>query len=171
MNAGAPYPPYAMIVEWDLRDSIFVVTIPEFSLCHTHGHDYEEALRQGREAIATCVELNWDLGLPLPAPKGFDRQSSNRWWDDIVESASISANTIAEPYPQYSMVLEWDPRSNIFIATVPELPGARTHGATYEQAARMAREVIEMFVDAAREDGGPLPPVRIFQPRRVEAVA
>jgi predicted RNase H-like HicB family nuclease len=67
------------------------------------------------------------------------------------------------------MVLEWDARDEIFISTIPEFRGARSHGNTYRQAARMGREVMEMFVDHAREDGETLPPVLVFRRHRVEA--
>ena len=60
---------YTMIIEWDDRDSIFVVTIPEFSRCKTHGETYEEAVKNGQEAIEVCVEAEQALGRPLPQPR------------------------------------------------------------------------------------------------------
>ena len=36
----------------------------------------------------------------------------------------------------YSMVIQWDPRDDIYVVTVPELPGCRTHGKTYKKAVR-----------------------------------
>jgi len=162
---------YSMILEWDPRSDIFVVTIPEFALCHTHGRDYEEAARSGYEAIEVCVDLDRALALPLPEPNIFDDDRSDCWWDLEGGTKDLTVDTLVGGYPPYSMVLEWDPRDNIIIATIPEFRGARTHGDTYDQAARMGREVIEMFVDHAQEDGKTLPSVRIFPPRRVKAVA
>ena len=69
----------------------------------------------------------------------------------------------------YSMILEWDPRSDIYIATVPELPGCRTHGATLEEAVKNGRDALELWVDAAREDGDPIPRPRHFTPRTSQA--
>ncbi len=58
----------------------------------------------------------------------------------------------------YSMVIKWDPRDDIYIVNVPELPGCRTHGKTYEEAIKNALEVIELWIDDARELGEPIPP-------------
>src|SRR3712207_2915888 len=46
----------------------------------------------------------------------------------------------------YSMVLEWDPRDRSYIATVPELPGCRTHGATLEEAVKNGQDVIGIWI-------------------------
>jgi predicted RNase H-like HicB family nuclease len=59
--------------------------------------------------------------------------------------------------PPYSLTLAWDPDDRIFVVTVPELPGCRTHGATYEAAAANAREAIALWVEVARDHGDPLP--------------
>ena len=58
----------------------------------------------------------------------------------------------------YSLVIEWDPRSDVFVVTVPELPGCRTHGKTYEEAVKQGQEAIEGWIDAARAWGDPLSP-------------
>lgn len=58
----------------------------------------------------------------------------------------------------YSMVIRWDPRDDIYVVDVPEFPGCRTHGKTYEQAINNALEVIEMWIEDAQESGEPIPP-------------
>lgn len=63
--------------------------------------------------------------------------------------------------PPYSVTMVWDPDDRIFVVTVPELPGCRTHGETYEEAAANAREVIASWVGAARALGRPLPAPRV----------
>lgn len=163
-------PPYSMIIEWDPRDDVFVVTIPEFDRCHTHGHDYEGATRNGRAVIEDAVELDRRLGLPLPVPRVFESRRSDRVWEAGVLASDTVRAADNDGYPPYSMILEWDPRDDIFVATIPEFRGARTHGKTYDQAARMGREVTELFVDQAREDGELLPPIRVYRPRRVQVV-
>jgi predicted RNase H-like HicB family nuclease len=46
----------------------------------------------------------------------------------------------------YSMIIQWDPRSDIYVVTVPELLGCRTHGATYEEAVAQAQDAIDTWV-------------------------
>jgi predicted RNase H-like HicB family nuclease len=63
--------------------------------------------------------------------------------------------------PPYSLTMVWDPDDRIFVVTVPELPGCKTHGATYEEAATNAREAIASWVGAAEVLGEPLPEPRV----------
>lgn len=57
----------------------------------------------------------------------------------------------------YSLQIEWDARDTTYVVTVPELPGCRTHGDTYEDAIVQAREAITSWVLGAIEDGEQLP--------------
>lgn len=66
-----------------------------------------------------------------------------------------------EPDRHYSLVIEWDPADQIYVVTVPELPGCRTHGRTREEAARQAQDAIESWIDTARADGAPIPAPRV----------
>lgn len=63
----------------------------------------------------------------------------------------------------YSMILEWEPEGGAYVVTVPELSGCRTHGETLEEAVKHAREVIDLWIDAARERGDAVPPPRFFR--------
>ena len=67
-------------------------------------------------------------------------------------------------YGHYSMLIEWDPDGLIYVVTVPELPGCRTHGDTYEEAVKHGQEAIESWIDAARAWGNPIPKPRVFAP-------
>ena len=50
--------------------------------------------------------------------------------------------------PKYSLIIRWSDEDNLYIAWVPELgTGVKTHGSSYEEAARMGQEVIEMMMD------------------------
>jgi len=62
----------------------------------------------------------------------------------------------------YSMVIQWDPRDNIYVVTVPELPGCRTHGKTYTEAIKNAQEVIALWIEDAQKAGEPIPPPRVL---------
>jgi predicted RNase H-like HicB family nuclease len=64
-------PHYAMIIQWDDRDDIFVVTVPELPGCRTHGKTYEEAVRQGQDAIESWLMVSDDLKETPPPPYTF----------------------------------------------------------------------------------------------------
>jgi antitoxin HicB len=61
--------------------------------------------------------------------------------------------------PRYSMIIQWSDEDDAFLVTLPEFGGCRTHGTTYEEAARNGREVLELLVESCLEDGEPLPDV------------
>ena len=63
------YKHYSMVIQWDADDHIYVVTVPELPGCMTHGKTYEEAVRQGQDAIATWIEGSQERGFPIPPPK------------------------------------------------------------------------------------------------------
>ena len=71
-------------------------------------------------------------------------------------------STYAHPL-HYSVVLEWEPVGGHYLATVPELPGCRTHGDTIEEALKNGLEVIESWIDSAQAWGDPIPPPRFFE--------
>lgn len=65
--------------------------------------------------------------------------------------------------PNYSMIIQWSPLDGAFVVTIPELPGAQTHGENYEDAARNGREVIALVVEGLAQDGIPIPTSSSFQ--------
>jgi predicted RNase H-like HicB family nuclease len=44
-----------------------------------------------------------------------------------------------EEVKHYSMLIQWDPRDQIYVVSVPELPGCMTHGRTYEEAVQQGQ--------------------------------
>jgi predicted RNase H-like HicB family nuclease len=61
------------------------------------------------------------------------------------------------------MVIEWSNEDQVYIVSLPEWgPGARTHGATYDEAVRNGQEVLELLIEGARKEGRPLPAPRLF---------
>jgi len=68
---------------------------------------------------------------------------------------------MAEPY-HYSILTRGDPRDAMFIADVPEFPGCKTHGATYEEALEMIQEALDMCVEIEAEAGRPLPRPAVY---------
>ncbi len=66
---GKQYEHYSMIIQWSDEDNAYIVTVPELPGCRTHGKTYEEAVRQGQDAIATWIDGSRELGLPIPPPR------------------------------------------------------------------------------------------------------
>ena len=61
----------------------------------------------------------------------------------------------------YFMTIQWDAEDQIYIVNVPDLPGAKTHGKTYDEAIKNALEVVELWIEAAQQAGSPVPPPRL----------
>jgi predicted RNase H-like HicB family nuclease len=68
--------------------------------------------------------------------------------------------------PRYSMMINWSDEEQVYIVCLPEFGvGAKTHGRTYAEAARMGQELIESLIDIAEEDGAQPPPPLLFDPQ------
>jgi len=61
-----------------------------------------------------------------------------------------------KPCP-YSMVIQWSDEDQVYVVTFPEFGGCRTHGKTYKKAAKNGRQVLELLIESATEDGHALP--------------
>jgi predicted RNase H-like HicB family nuclease len=57
----------------------------------------------------------------------------------------------------YSMFIQWSDEDQVYIVTVPELPGCKTHGKTYEEAVKQGQYAIEGWIDANKAWGCPIP--------------
>ena len=69
MSEEEQYKHYSMTIEWDPDDHIYVVQVPELPGCVTHGDTYEEAVRQGQDAIESWIDAARADGTPIPAPR------------------------------------------------------------------------------------------------------
>jgi antitoxin HicB len=67
-----------------------------------------------------------------------------------------------EKTPRYSMVIRWSPEDGCYVVTLPEFGDAKTHGSTYEEAAKAGAEVLELLIETCIEDGEPLPEPRLL---------
>lgn len=63
---------------------------------------------------------------------------------------------------RYSMLIQWSDEDQVYIVTLPEFDGNKTHGATYEEAARMGQEALESLVESYQAEGWPLPAPQFF---------
>ncbi len=61
---------------------------------------------------------------------------------------------------KYELVIFWSNEDQSFVVEVPELPGCMADGKTYELAVASAREVIDEWIETARELGRPIPEPR-----------
>lgn len=62
---------YTIIIQWSDEDRCFVVSLPEWGFCHTHGDTYEEALKNAQEVLELLINSSLEDGEPLPKPKIF----------------------------------------------------------------------------------------------------
>jgi len=58
---------------------------------------------------------------------------------------------------KYEMIIYWSDEDQSYIVEVPELPGCRADGRTYEEAVKNAEEIIGEWIDVAKELGRPIP--------------
>ncbi len=58
---------------------------------------------------------------------------------------------------RYELIIYWSNEDDVFIVEVPELPGCMADGATYQEALANAEQIIEEWIETARELGRPIP--------------
>jgi predicted RNase H-like HicB family nuclease len=58
---------------------------------------------------------------------------------------------------KYEIILYWSEEDEAFIAEVPELPGCSGDGATYQEAVLNIEQIIQEWIETARELGRPIP--------------
>ena len=63
---------------------------------------------------------------------------------------------------RYRMLIEWSDDDQVFVVTLPEFPGNRTHGTSYEAAARNGQEVLDLLIETWESEGRPLPAPHYF---------
>lgn len=61
------------------------------------------------------------------------------------------------------MLIQWSEEDQVYVVSLPEFGGAKTHGTTYESAARSGREVLGLLVDTFDEQDRPLPTPEVFR--------
>jgi len=62
---------YSMIIQWDNRDNIFVIRVPELPGCVSQGSTYEEAVQQGKDAIESWLMAALANNELLPQPRNY----------------------------------------------------------------------------------------------------
>jgi predicted RNase H-like HicB family nuclease len=68
---------------------------------------------------------------------------------------------------RYSMIIQWSDEDRLFLVTIPEFSDLVimpcTHGETREEALHNGEEVIEMYLEAWKAEGEPIPEPRTLQ--------
>jgi antitoxin HicB len=62
---------YSVIIQWSDEDQVYVVTLPEWGGCHTHGKTYEEAAKNAHEVLQMLIETEEHDGRELPPAHRF----------------------------------------------------------------------------------------------------
>ena len=58
---------------------------------------------------------------------------------------------------KYEIIIFWSDEDSAFIAEVPELPGCMADGQTYQEALSRAEQVIQEWIETAKELGRSVP--------------
>ena len=58
---------------------------------------------------------------------------------------------------KYEIIIYWSDQDGHYIAEVPELPGCMADGETLEETLAMTQEVMQLWIETAKEDGDPIP--------------
>ena len=62
--------------------------------------------------------------------------------------------------PKYEIIIFWSEDDNAFVAEVPELPGCMADGKTYREALSNAEQIIQEWIETAKENGRSIPQPR-----------
>lgn len=58
---------------------------------------------------------------------------------------------------KYEIIIYWSNEDRAFVAEVPELPGCMAHGDTQAAALENANDAMQLWLDAAKDFGRPIP--------------
>ena len=58
---------------------------------------------------------------------------------------------------KYEIIIYWSDKDNAYLVEVPELPGCMADGKTYREALSIAEQIIQEWIETAKELGRPIP--------------
>ena len=61
---------------------------------------------------------------------------------------------------KYEVIIFWSAEDDAYVAEVPELPGCMADGKTYHEALSNAEQIIQEWIDTAKELGRTVPQPR-----------
>ena len=59
---------YSVLVQYDIRDKIYVASIPELKGCIAHGKTQEEAMQEIKTALELWIETAKENNVSVPEP-------------------------------------------------------------------------------------------------------
>ena len=74
----------------------------------------------------------------------------------MTKKSPYSEEELAEA-SRYEIVIQWSEEDQLFLASVPELPGTITHGKTPAAAAERVVEMAAAWIYGSRQAGHPVP--------------
>jgi predicted RNase H-like HicB family nuclease len=60
-------------------------------------------------------------------------------------------------HTRYEIIIFWSEEDEAYVAEVPELPGCMADGKTYQEALSNAEQIIQEWIETARQLGRPIP--------------
>ena len=58
---------------------------------------------------------------------------------------------------KYEIIIFWSEEDDAYVAEVPELSGCMADGKTYQEAVANAEQIIQQWIETAKELGRPIP--------------
>jgi len=53
----------------------------------------------------------------------------------------------------FTAYIEWDPETELYVGTIPSVPGAHTQGASLDELHKNLKEVLELCLEEAKGAG------------------
>ena len=80
---------YSMVIQWSDQDQSFLVSLPEFGDCKTHGNTYEEAAKHGQEVLEILIESAQQDGEELPEPRKYHKPTLGTQMQPKISNAEL----------------------------------------------------------------------------------
>lgn len=65
---------------------------------------------------------------------------------------------------KYSVFIQFDEKNQIYVASIPELPGCKAHGVTKEKALEELEIACDLWIETAKEIGREIPEPTYYNP-------